>query len=117
LSLTIHQYRNRKPPLVKERRLSISGCPAFYDWKKSAFFLMKECHLAGTSSTKKIAETGQTGSQAAQSVQTAGSMYICSSAEPPCMQSTGQTSTQKSSLAPMQGSQITNAKPEPPFYL
>jgi hypothetical protein len=64
-----------------------------------------------------MADTGQTGSQAAQSVQTTGSMYICSSAEPPCIQSTGQTSTQKSSFAPMQGSQITNAKPDTPFYL
>jgi hypothetical protein len=78
-----------------------------YFLKKSAFFLMNECHFAGTWSSKKIADTGQTGSQAAQSVQVAGSMYICSSLAPPCMQSTGQTSTQNNSFAPMQGSQIT----------
>jgi hypothetical protein len=83
--------------------------------KKSAFFRVKLCHLAGTSASRKIAETGQAGSHAAQSMQVTGSMYICSSSGPPCMQSTGQTSTQASSFAPMHGSQITNAKPDAPY--
>jgi hypothetical protein len=81
-----------------------------YDLKKSAFLRMNPSHLAGTSGSKKIAETGQTGSHAPQSVQIAGSIYICCWAGPPCMQSTGQTSTQASSLVPIHGSQITKAK-------
>jgi hypothetical protein len=79
---------------------------------------MKPCHFAGTSDSRNIADTGQTGSHAPQSVQVIGSMYICSWFGPPCMQSTGQTSTQYNSLAPMQGSQITNAKTDAPsLYL
>ena len=83
--------------------------------KKLAFLRMKLCHFAGTSDSMNIADTGQTGSQAAQSVQVTGSMYICISFGPPCMQSTGQTSTQYNSFAPMQGSQITNAKTDAPY--
>ena len=45
--------------------------------KKCAFFSMKVCHLAGTAASTKIAETGQAGSHAPQSVQVAGSMNIC----------------------------------------
>jgi len=68
---------------------------------------MKLCHFAGTSESKKIDDTGQAGSQAAQSVQVLGSMYIWCSCGPPWMQSIGQTSTHANSFAPMQGSQIT----------
>jgi hypothetical protein len=88
--------------------------------KKFAFLEMNPCHFAGTSGSKKIADTGQTGSQAPQSVHVAGSMYICSSLGPPWIQSTGQTSTQASSLAPIQGSVMTKAKllapPDSPAY-
>ena len=75
---------------------------------------MKCRHLAGTSASIKIADTGQAGSQAAQSMQVTGSMYICNSSGPPCMQSTGHTSTQASSFAPMHGSQITYVKLDAP---
>jgi len=56
---------------------SLDSTPVnFCYWKNAAFFPMKLCHLAGTSESKKIADTGQAGSQAAQSVQAVGSMYI-----------------------------------------
>jgi hypothetical protein len=45
--------------------------------KNCAFFSINACHFAGTSASIKMADTGQAGSQAAQSVQVAGSMYIC----------------------------------------
>ena len=45
--------------------------------KNWAFFSMKACHFAGTSASIKMADTGHAGSQAPQSVQVAGSMYIC----------------------------------------
>src|ERR1044071_8723804 len=63
-----------------------------------------------------MAATGQAGTKAAKSRQTTGSMYICDSPGPPCMQSTGHTSTQASSFAPMQGSQITYVKLYTPSY-
>lgn len=78
-----------------------------YPLKKSAFFFMKCRHLAGTSASTKIADTGQAGSHAAQSMQVIGSMYICGALGPPSMQSTGHTSTQANSFAPTHGSQIT----------
>ena len=46
--------------------------------KNSAFFAMKLSHLAGTSGSAKIADTGQAGTHASQSMQVAGSMYIWS---------------------------------------
>ena len=45
--------------------------------KNSAFFAMNLSHLAGTSGSAKIADTGQAGTHASQSMQVAGSMYIC----------------------------------------
>ncbi len=44
--------------------------------KNSAFFVMKLSHLGGTSGSAKIADTGQAGTHASQSMQVAGSMYI-----------------------------------------
>src|SRR4029077_8001051 len=72
-------------------------------------------HFSGKSSTAKIADTGQTGTQAPQSMHSTGSMYsISASAKRPSsflgwMQSTGHASTQAESLVPMHGSAITYA--------
>jgi hypothetical protein len=46
-------------------------------WKNPAFLWMKPCHLAGTFSCAKIADTGHTGTHASQSMHVAGSIYIC----------------------------------------
>src|SRR5215471_9960330 len=82
---------------------------------------MYECHFSGRSSSAKIAETGQTGTQAPQSMHSTGSMKSWSTCSNPgrpssycvsffgCMQSTGQASTQAVSLVPIQGSAIMYA--------
>ena len=44
------------------------------DPKYSAFFWAKEAHFSGRSSSAKIADTGQTGTQAPQSMHSTGSM-------------------------------------------
>src|SRR5258705_11564990 len=72
-------------------------------------------HFSGRSSSAKIAETGQTGTHAPQSMHSTGSMYSISSAS--ClgssflglMQSTGQASTHAVSFVPMQGSAMMYA--------
>src|SRR5712664_1091298 len=62
-----------------------------------------------------MAVTGQTGTQAPQSMHSVGLMYSCfsfsncGSSLRGWMQSTGQTSTHAESLVPMQGSAITKA--------
>jgi hypothetical protein len=61
----------------------------------------------GTSSSWKMALTGQTGSQAAQSMQVSELMKYWRSSLVVWMQSTGQTSTQVASFASMQGSVMT----------
>src|SRR5205085_7030221 len=72
-------------------------------------------HFSGRSSAAKIAETGQTGTQAPQSIHSTGSMNsmllsACgASSFLGWMQSTGQASTQAVSFVPMQGSAITYA--------
>src|SRR5215831_5965958 len=82
---------------------------------------MYECHFSGRSSTAKIAETGQTGTQAPQSMHSTGSMKSWSTCSNPgrpswyCvsffgwMQSTGQASTQAVSLVSIQGSAMIYA--------
>src|SRR5438046_2464304 len=82
---------------------------------------MYECHFSGRSSNAKIAETGQTGTQAPQSMHSTGSMKSWSTASNPgrpssyCvsffgwMQSTGQASTHAVSFVPMQGSAMIYA--------
>src|SRR5262249_52299784 len=80
-----------------------------------AFFCSYSFHLSGRSSAAKMAETGQTGAQAPQSIHSTGSIKSCCPAA--ClsefflgwMQSTGQASTQAVSLVPMQGSAIMYA--------
>src|SRR5688500_19784752 len=57
-------------------RKSQGGC---YRPKMAAFFGVKESHFSGRSSSAKIAETGQTGTQAPQSIHSTGSMYNISS--------------------------------------
>jgi hypothetical protein len=72
-------------------------------------------HFSGKSSKAKIAVTGQTGTQAPQSMHSDGLMYNwgsdsnLGSSFRGWMQSTGQTSTQAVSLVPIQGSAITYA--------
>src|SRR5439155_9372514 len=78
-------------------------------------------HFSGRSSNAKIAETGQTGTQAPQSMHSTGSMKSWSTASNPgrpssyCvsffgwMQSTGQASTHAVSFVPMQGSAMIYA--------
>src|SRR5215831_6155597 len=82
---------------------------------------MYECHFSGRSSSAKIAETGQTGTQAPQPMHSTGSMKSWSTCSNPgrpssyfvsffgWMQSTGQASTQAVSLVPIQGSAIMYA--------
>src|SRR5215470_4323295 len=79
---------------------------------------MYECHFSGRSSRAKIAETGQTGTHAPQSMHSTGSMKSWSTCSKPgrpssyCVsffgwiQSTGQASTQAVSFVPIQGSAI-----------
>jgi hypothetical protein len=59
-------------------------------------------HFWGSASSGKIASTGHSGSQAAQSMHSSGSMMRMRPNS--WMQSTGQTSTQERSLMSMQGS-------------
>src|SRR5690348_16545911 len=80
---------------------------------QSALTGVKLFHFSGKSSSAKMAVTGQTGTQAPQSMHSVGWMYSCVSAANSgsslrgWMQSTGQTSTQAVSFVPMQGSAIT----------
>jgi hypothetical protein len=79
----------------------------------SAFIAVNFCHFSGRSSSAKIAVTGQTGTQAPQSMHSTGLMYNivsvwkAGSSLRGWMQSTGHTSTQAVSLVLMQGSAIT----------
>src|ERR1035437_9855456 len=72
-------------------------------------------HFSGRSSSAKIADTGQTGTHAPQSMHSTGSIYSISSLANAsssffgCMQSTGHASTHAVSLVPIQGSAITYA--------
>src|SRR6266498_1188454 len=68
---------------------------------------MKLAHCSGTSSSKKIASTGQTSAQTPQSIHSSGLMKYCSAASSEWIQSTGQTSTQDASFVPMHGSVMT----------
>src|ERR1043165_2810498 len=76
---------------------------------------MYSFHLSGTSSSTKIASTGQAGTHAPQSMHSSGGMKSifadskAGSSLRGWMQSTGQTSTHAVSLVPMQGSVITYA--------
>src|SRR5215471_12476593 len=82
---------------------------------------MYECHFSGRSSSAKIAETGQTGTHAPQSMHSTGSMKSWSTCSNPgrpssyfvsffgWMQSTGQASTQAVSFVPIQGSAMMYA--------
>src|SRR5208282_4255866 len=87
----------------------------FHRPKYFAFRSVYSFHFSGRSSSAKIAETGQTGTHAPQSMHSTGSMYSISSAANfslsflGWMQSTGQASTQAVSLVPIQGSAITYA--------
>src|SRR6266852_1894500 len=80
---------------------------------QSALIGVKLFHFSGRSSRAKIAVTGQTGTQAPQSMHSVGWMYSCVSASNAgsslrgWMQSTGQTSTHAVSFVPMHGSAIT----------
>ncbi len=84
-----------------------------YRPKYLAFRSVKAFHFSGRSSSAKIADTGQTGTQAPQSMHSTGSMYNISSSGNAgasflgWIQSTGQASTQAVSLVPMHGSAIT----------
>src|SRR3954468_18430620 len=72
-------------------------------------------HFSGRSSRAKMADTGQTGTHAPQSMHSTGSMNNmsvpsnCGSSFLGWIQSTGHASTQAASLVPMQGSAITYA--------
>src|SRR5580700_9665617 len=76
---------------------------------------VKLFHFSGKSSKAKMAVTGQTGTQAPQSMHSVGFMYSCvtfscsGSSLRGWMQSTGQTSTHAVSFVPMHGSAITYA--------
>src|SRR5580692_2558746 len=80
---------------------------------QSALMGVKLFHFSGKSSRAKMAVTGQTGTQAPQSMHSVGWMYSCVSLSNAgsslrgWMQSTGQTSTQAVSFVPMHGSAIT----------
>src|ERR1700722_5172112 len=82
---------------------------------QSALIGVKCAHFSGRSSKAKIAVTGQTGTQAPQSMHSTGLMYSwgsdsnLGSSFRGWMQSTGQTSTHAVSFVPIQGSAITYA--------
>src|SRR5271167_1301987 len=86
-----------------------------YRPKYLAFRSVYSFHFSGKSSSAKIADTGQTGTQAPQSMHSTGSIYNISSSAYAgesflgWIQSTGQASTQAVSLVPMHGSAITYA--------
>src|SRR5579859_4748396 len=86
-----------------------------YRPKYLAFLSAYSFHFSGRSSSAKIAETGQTGTHAPQSMHSTGSMNNisepsnCGSSFLGWMQSTGHAYTQAASLVPMQGSAITYA--------
>ena len=101
-------------------------CPVFVRLELASFdvagvLLNVGVPLLGKVIQRKIAETGQTGTQAPQSMHSTGSMNSWSTCSNPgrpssyCvsffgwMQSTGQTSTHAVSLVPMEGSAIMNA--------
>src|SRR6202049_5015270 len=93
----------------------------FYRPKYLAFRSVYSFHLSGRSSSAKIADTGQTGTQAPQSMHSTGSMYNISSSAYAgesffgWIQSTGHASTHAVSLVPIHGSAITYAiKSGPP---
>src|SRR6476620_7347929 len=87
----------------------------FYRPKYLAFLSAYSFHFSGRSSRAKMADTGQTGTHAPQSIHSTGSINSmlepsnCGSSVLGWMQSTGQASTQAASLVPMQGSAITYA--------
>src|SRR5215469_16677673 len=113
----------RRPFFKKERRTkTLPDLLPFSDGLnqpcfvyQSALTAVKFCHFSGRSSNAKIAVTGQTGTQAPQSMHSTGLMYSCvsdlnlGSSFRGWMQSTGQTSTHAVSLVPTQGSAITYA--------
>src|SRR6266849_5999007 len=117
---------------VRESRTPVGCLPSFQRrakgcWKRSFrvteynYFLayqsaltgVKLCHFSGRSSRAKMAVTGQTGTQAPQSMHSVGLMKSCfslsnwGSSLRGWMQSTGQTSTQAVSFVPIHGSAIT----------
>src|SRR5450631_4915600 len=113
-----HQHTNARPAEARhafaEHSTVVEG-RAGYRPKCAAFFSVKWAHFSGRSSCAKMAETGQAGTQAPQSMHSTGSMNNCSDSAKPAssflgwMQSTGQASTQAVSLVPIQGSAITYA--------
>jgi hypothetical protein len=98
---------------IKDARPAENGELLFHRPKYLAFRSVKAFHFSGRSSSAKIADTGQTGTQAPQSMHSTGSMYNISSSGNAgasflgWIQSTGQASTQAVSLVPMHGSAIT----------
>jgi hypothetical protein len=54
--------------------LTAEKLTAFYRPKYAAFFAVNSFHFSGRSSSAKMAETGQTGTQAPQSIHSTGSM-------------------------------------------
>src|ERR1700720_4739721 len=103
-------------PYVPQGKLTrapaCNGCCYFLAYQ-SALTGVKLCHFSGRSSRAKMAVTGQTGTQAPQSMHSVGLIYSCFSLSN-CgsslrgwMQSTGQTSTHAESFVPMHGSAIT----------
>jgi hypothetical protein len=112
----------RRPSTAKERRTKTHDKLPFADglnqaWLvyQSALIGVKCAHFSGKSSNAKIAVTGQTGTQAPQSIHSTGLMYSwgsdsnLGSSLRGWMQSTGQTSTHAVSFVPTQGSAITYA--------
>src|SRR3990167_4902465 len=84
-----------------------AGSRPSFPTKKSAFLGVNSLHFSGSSSSWKIASTGQGSTQAPQSMHSSGCMKSWSS--PSYMQSTGHASTQALSLTPMQGSAMMYA--------
>src|ERR1700676_3931804 len=116
------RFYARPRALKKEKRASTdigrapdpNGEPD-YRPKYLAFRSVKLFHFSGRSSSAKIADTGQTGTQAPQSMHSTGSMYNISSSAYAgesffgWMQSTGQASTHAVSSVARHGSAITYA--------
>src|SRR5947207_183647 len=90
--------------------LSVSPCSVgrlHHLAKYSRFKAMNDAHSPGTSSSAKIASTGQGSTHAPQSMHSSGSMKYWLVSVSVWMQSTGQTSTHEASFTPIQGCVIT----------
>src|SRR5579863_4552822 len=112
-SRNLRRTKKEKAHAHEQKTRALQLRNVIYRPKYLALRSVKLFHFSGKSSNAKIADTGQTGTQAPQSMHSTGSMYNISSSAYAGLsffgwiQSTGQASTHAVSLVPMHGSAIT----------